>query len=943
MFDGCYYLESVRVKADTPPFMNSTAFPNYNIPLYVPDNSIETYKETDPWSQFTTILPLSTADMYKLIYLVDGAEYKTYDVLLGTAITPEPIPAKEGYTFSGWSEIPATMPAHDVTVTGTFTVNKYKLTYTVDGQEYKSSEVEYGASITPEAAPAKEGYTFSGWSDIPETMPAHDVVVKGTFERNFNGEGTEGYPYLIRKDTDLTRLSSLVNAGESFAGKYLKVSDNIDMTGISFAPIGNQEHPFSGNFDGGGYVIKGISIDATSYIGLFGNIESAFITDVGVEDLHIYGSSYIGGIAGYSKKSTITNCYTRGHSLGNDCVGALVGFSGEGTIIQNCFSSMQHTKYEIYGSVGGLVGYNCGKLENSYFYGTINAKIFQKSTTGGIVGYNHTTGSIHYCYFIKYADTMNGDFNYCGSLNWGDCNNTDSFDLLGITTSGYNLHSLLNKWVVEHSSEGRYKKWTNNSFPSLSTFIEKYQLTYVIDDEEYKTYEIFEGSSINPENIPTKEGYTFSGWSEIPATMPAHDVTVTGTFTVNKYKLTYTVDGQEYESSEVEYGASITPETAPTKEGYTFSGWSEIPATMPAHDVTIAGTFTINKYKLTYTVDGQEYKSSEVEYGATITPEAAPTKEGYTFSGWSEIPATMPAHDVTVTGTFTINKYKLTYMVDGEVYKSYEIEYGAVITPEAEPTKEGHTFSGWGNIPQTMPAHDVTVTGTFTKGAYKLIYMVDGEVFKTISYDFGATIIPETAPAKDGYTFSGWSEIPATMPAHDVTVTGTFTINKYKLTYMVDGVVYKSFEIDYGTAITPEAAPTKEGHTFSGWSWIPSKMPAEDVTVSGTFSVNRYKLTYMIDDKVYKEVTYEYGAKITPEPKPEGDYATFAWTDLPETMPAHDVVVHATYTTGIGELMVTGQQNVKIFSPNGKQLSKPQKGVNIIRMSDGTIRKVTIR
>ena len=357
----------------------------------------------------------------------------------------------------------------------------------------------------------------------------------------------------------------------------------------------------------------------------------------------------------------------------------------------------------------------------------------------------------------------------------------------------------------------------------------------------------------------------------------------------------------------------------------------------------MTGIFTINKYKLTYMVDGEEYKSSEVEYGATITPEAAPTKEGYTFSGWSEIPGTMPAHDVTVTGTFTINKYKLTYMVDGEVYKSFEIEYGTTITAEEAPAKEGHTFSGWSWIPSKMPAEDVTVSGTFTKEVYELIYMVDGEVFKTISYDFGATITPETVPSKDGYTFSGWSEIPETMPAHDVTVTGTFTINKYKLTYMVDGEVYKSFEIEYGTTITAEEAPAKEGHTFSGWSWIPSKMPAEDVTVTGTFSINKYKLTYMIDDKVYKEVTYEYAAKITPEPKPEGDYATFAWTDLPETMPAHDVVVHATYTTGIGELMMTGQQDVKIFSPNGKQLSKPQKGVNIIRMSDGTIRKVMVR
>ena len=92
----------------------------------------------------------------------------------------------------------------------------------------------------------------------------------------------------------------------------------------------------------------------------------------------------------------------------------------------------------------------------------------------------------------------------------------------------------------------------------------------------------------------------------------------------------------------MEYGATITPETEPTKEGYTFSGWSDIPATMPAKDLTITGTFSVNKYKLVYKVDGQEYKSYDVEYGATITPETEPTKEGYTFSGWSDIPATMP-------------------------------------------------------------------------------------------------------------------------------------------------------------------------------------------------------------------------------------------------------------------------------------------------------------
>ena len=301
----------------------------------------------------------------------------------------------------------------------------------------------------------------------------------------------------------------------------------------------------------------------------------------------------------------------------------------------------------------------------------------------------------------------------------------------------------------------------------------------------------------------------------------------------------------------------------------------------------VKGTLTINPgvYKLIYKVDGEVYKSYDVVYGDAITPEPEPTKEGYTFSGWSEIPEMMPAHDVTVTGSFSINSYKLTYTVDGEVYKTYDLEYGATITPEAEPTKEGYTFSGWSTIPTTMPAYDVTITGSFTKGAYKLTYMLDGVVYKTISYDYGDAITPEPAPTKEGYTFSGWSEIPATMPAHDVTVTGTFSINKYKLTYTVDGEVYKTYEMEYGATITPEVEPTKEGYTFSGWSEIPATMPAHDVTVTGTFTLD----------------------------------------------------------TGISQIMSAENGDVMIFTIDGRRVENLKKGMNVIRMKDGTTRKVVVK
>ncbi|MCR5043735.1 MAG: InlB B-repeat-containing protein [Bacteroidaceae bacterium] len=325
---------------------------------------------------------------------------------------------------------------------------------------------------------------------------------------------------------------------------------------------------------------------------------------------------------------------------------------------------------------------------------------------------------------------------------------------------------------------------------------EKYKLTYMVDNVVYKSYDVEYTSTITPEAFPTKEGYTFSGWSEIPATMPAKDVTITGSFTINSYKLTYIVDGEEYKSMNVNYAETITEETEPVKEGYTFSGWSLIPATMPAKDVTVTGSFSRGQYKLTYILDGQTYKTVSMDYGVNVTEENAPEKEGYTFSGWSEIPATMPAKDVTVTGSFTINSYKLIYMVDDREYKSYEIEYSSSITPEAEPTKEGYTFSGWSEIPSTMPAKDVTVTGIFEVNTYTLTYVVDGETYKTVTVNYGDAITPEAQPTKEGYTFSGWSEIPVTMPAKDVTITGNFTLIDAIEDVIADDSTYQIYTID---------------------------------------------------------------------------------------------------------------------------------------------------
>lgn len=154
----------------------------WNCILQVPESYKAAYQTADQWKDFFFIEDVLKVQKYQLTYLIDGEVYQTDSVSLNAAIVSPEVPIKEGYTFSGWSEIPATMPAQDITVEGTFTVNSYTIIYKVDGEVYATEEVAYGEAIVLKEAPVKEGYIFGGWSEVPETMPATDIEVTGHFE-----------------------------------------------------------------------------------------------------------------------------------------------------------------------------------------------------------------------------------------------------------------------------------------------------------------------------------------------------------------------------------------------------------------------------------------------------------------------------------------------------------------------------------------------------------------------------------------------------------------------------------------------------------------------------------------------------------------------------------------------------------------------------------------
>ena len=167
-------------------------------------------------------------------------------------------------------------------------------------------------------------------------------------------------------------------------------------------------------------------------------------------------------------------------------------------------------------------------------------------------------------------------------------------------------------------------------------------------------------------------------------------------------------------------------------------------------------------------------------------------------------------------------------------------------------------------------------------------------------------------------------------------------VAEYSLNYWVDGDVYKTFKIEEGSSIYPEPEPSKEGYTFSGWSDIPETMPASDVTIVGSFAINQYTITYMIDGEKYDTVTVNFNSKIVPPIPPSKDGFDFTWEEYPETMPACDITINGTYTTtGILSIAVEKGKS-KIYTLDGRQVDTSKKGINIIRMDDGKIKKVVL-
>ena len=240
------------------------------------------------------------------------------------------------------------------------------------------------------------------------------------------GTGTQEDPWLITSQEDLIALAEFLNSGnaETFDtedagigncyGYYFKQTADIDLTGVSWEPIGySGSYYFAGNYDGDGHSITNavstgkVDPEGFATAGVFG-----WVAFGSVENLHVKNAnfvaigqnnySYVGGIAGVCYGSSIENCSVVNSSLeskrnnNNNCAGSIVGYSTGGTF-EKCDAENNQVKTMAYG--GGFVGevdddpaYGAGKSTFTNCY-TANCSVSSKtddvqgvSLVGGFAG-----------------------------------------------------------------------------------------------------------------------------------------------------------------------------------------------------------------------------------------------------------------------------------------------------------------------------------------------------------------------------------------------------------------------------------------------------------------------------------------------------------------------------------------------------------------------------
>ena len=656
----------------------------------------------------------------------------------------------------------------------------------------------------------------------------------------------------------------------------------------------------------------------------------------------VNGNERVGGVVGYNDsfvdEGTVTNCYNTSSITGSNGVGGVVGYN-YGTVT-DCYNMGSVTGDE---SVGGALGQKLnGSITNCYYY--IDCCASSNSYGTALTNEQMLRAESFEGFDFETVWTMDGNpgYPYPKLINNFQTASPTTDDVVfsienitaapgtdvsvAFTVEGeYEAHALTafvrydtNMLSVVGNGIAQGNIWQNMignggtivadavTRPGQVPFMaimptNPFSGSGTIFTMNFHVNESVELGTVIPLELEIREFYYMPVQQTSPTLIPF--TSDNGSITAQVYHSVTFVDydGTVLSAQSVAHGSAAIEPTAPDREGYAFIGWDKDFSNV-TEDMTITAQYSANSYSITYTINGEEYTAQTYEFGAAVSAPEYTVPEGHTFSGW-DIPETMPAENLVLDAALTVNSYTITYTINGEEYTAQTYEFGAAVSAPEYTVPEGHTFSGW-DIPETMPAENLVLDAALTVNEYTVTYNINGEIYAIQVYAYGEEVFAPAYEVPEHFTFSGW-DTPATMPAENIVLDATLVEDgKYTVSFMVDGETYFTFTGYEGDAITVPENPEKLGHTFDAWDGMPEDgvLPAANITVTAVWSVNTYTITYTVNGEEYSVRTYEYGAAIiTPAyDVPEG--YTFSGWDVPETMPAEDLVVDATCTINVYEV-----------------------------------------
>ena len=449
----------------------------------------------------------------------------------------------------------------------------------------------------------------------------------------------------------------------------------------------------------------------------------------------------------------------------------------------------------------------------------------------------------------------------------------------------------------------------------------------------------FCGETIDVPAAPAKVGHTFIGWADNTgtikigpavktATMQAGDAVYTAKYSANVHTITWDanggkINGKNSFETEVAYGSAIATPADPVWTGYVFDGWvgadgKGVPAKMGDADLTFTAKWSPagdTPYTVeTYVMDtkGQYVKTTETKLGVTgDTAEVIPEEKlGFTFNAASSVTSKVIAANGSTVLKLYYNRNKYNVIIN-DVTKQYYFE--EVFQAPAAVEKEGHTFTNWKGSDEktyaaganvTVPAFDgFTLTPEFSVNSYTVIFKVNDSVYQTLTFKYGDPIILPADPLMADMVFEGWSpELPATMPASNLTVFANFTkATIHKVTFhanskghfevkdtagnLIETVQTTSFNVKRGDKIScPDAPKCKPGYRFIGWATYseggytedsvlfkdindaPKMTYSQDIFFYAVYVTPTCKITYILDgvELTDKTTTVETGSKVNP-------------------------------------------------------------------------------